>query len=209
MQRKLCLYSLFMKVVVISLFLDIGFSFTSLSNSWKYTTGKSKYQTSFKTKGDAESFALVLKIPNAFELSARKIICNSNLQRSEKEVEIKEKNKLLRSRKDHVQKALLGVGLGLILKVPTIYPGDYIANAVQDPKRNVWISGKSIKEKGDKDRTGTKKDIKYLRCLSNCTSDCKKPGASIDTSDNQSCLEQCQDQCCETYEQCTYQLQRE
>ena len=105
-----------MKVVAISLFLDIGFSFTSLSNSWKYTAGKSKYQTSFKTKSDAESFALVLKIPNAFELSARKIICNSNLQRSEKEVEIKEKNKLLRSRKDHVQKALLGVGLGLILK---------------------------------------------------------------------------------------------
>lgn len=139
-------------------------------------------------------------------------------------------------RRAHLQSLLLGVGVSMMLKIPTNSGThnnnnnnnreaetvnyepmhsksneNYIANAAttSEPKRKVWLSGKSLKEKGDTDRTGTKKDIKYLRCLSNCTSDCKKPGASIDTSDNQSCLEQCQDQCCETYEQCTYKLQRE
>lgn len=69
------------------------------------------------------------------------------------------------------------------------------------PKK--WMSGKSEKPRGSKDRTGTKKDSNYLRCLSDCTTECRKPGQGP-SKDNAECLEACQDYCCQTYEQCTY-----
>lgn len=69
------------------------------------------------------------------------------------------------------------------------------------PRR--WISGKSEKPRGSKDRTGTKRDSNYLRCLSDCTTECRKPGQGP-SKDNAECLEACQDYCCKTYEQCTY-----
>ena len=75
------------------------------------------------------------------------------------------------------------------------------AAAPAGPKK--WMSGKSEKPRGSKDRTGTKKDSNYLRCLSDCTTDCRRPGQGP-SKDNAECLEACQDYCCQTYEQCTY-----
>lgn len=72
----------------------------------------------------------------------------------------------------------------------------------------LWVSGKSAQPKGSKDRTGTKRDSSYLRCLSDCTTDCRKPGQGLSKEGNE-CLELCQAYCCQTYEQCTYLLQPE
>ena len=70
----------------------------------------------------------------------------------------------------------------------------------------LWISGKSDpndKPKKDaNDRSGTKKDIKFLRCLSNCVSDCTTPTGGRG-KDRDECAIECQDDCCQTYEQCT------
>jgi hypothetical protein len=53
------------------------------------------------------------------------------------------------------------------------------------------------------DKAGTKKDSKYLRCLSNCLAGCQKPnyGEELGRDD---CLQRCQDECCFSYAQCTY-----
>ena len=64
--------------------------------------------------------------------------------------------------------------------------------------------GGVLKEKGD--TKGTKKDISFLRCPSNCVSDCTKIGTSGIPKDRDECLIECQDECCSTYEQCTYTI---
>jgi hypothetical protein len=90
---------------------------------------------------------------------------------------------------------------------PCVFPIQAPADAAAvGPRR--WISGKGEKPKGSKDRTGTKRDSSYLRCLSDCATDCRKPGQGL-SRDSEDCLELCQDYCCQTYEQCTYLLQPE
>eukprot|EP00614_Pseudopedinella_elastica_P021841 CAMPEP_0172640008 /NCGR_PEP_ID=MMETSP1068-20121228/221025_1 /TAXON_ID=35684 /ORGANISM="Pseudopedinella elastica, Strain CCMP716" /LENGTH=153 /DNA_ID=CAMNT_0013453285 /DNA_START=27 /DNA_END=488 /DNA_ORIENTATION=- len=70
----------------------------------------------------------------------------------------------------------------------------------------VWLSGKSETPKKDKeDRSGTRKDPKFLRCLSNCVSDCQRIGSGSN-KDRDTCLLECQDGCCFTYEQCSATL---
>ncbi len=101
--------------------------------------------------------------------------------------------------------ALLGV-LGLVTTTPPRIASAADAPAAPaaapaGPKK--WVSGKSEKPRGSKDRTGTKKDSNYLRCLSDCTTECRRPGQGP-SKDNAECLEACQDYCCQTYEQCTY-----
>ena len=80
-----------------------------------------------------------------------------------------------------------------------------------DKKPVVWISGKSdplrptSKEKPD----GTKKDNKYLGCLNDCAPR-KQGGANSGTAqmDRLDALEACQQECCFTYEQCTYTIRK-
>ncbi|CAM9806619.1 unnamed protein product [Discosporangium mesarthrocarpum] len=74
--------------------------------------------------------------------------------------------------------------------------------AAEEPRKE-WISGRSAQPKGSDDKTGTRKETKYLRCLSNCLADCQKP-TSGQERDREECLQTCQDECCTTYEQCTY-----
>ncbi|CAM9926509.1 unnamed protein product [Scytosiphon promiscuus] len=74
--------------------------------------------------------------------------------------------------------------------------------AVTDAKKE-WISGKGAQPKGSDDKTGTRKESKYLRCLSNCLADCQKPTYGPE-KDREECLQTCQDECCTSYEQCTY-----
>uniref|UniRef100_A0A7S2H145 SREBP regulating gene protein n=1 Tax=Octactis speculum TaxID=3111310 RepID=A0A7S2H145_9STRA len=81
-----------------------------------------------------------------------------------------------------------------------------IKPAISAEPSKLWISGKSEKPKDSKDKTGTKKDTKFLRCLSNCVSDCQQLGATGKMTDRDTCYAQCQDDCCETYEQCTCTL---
>ncbi|KAG5183546.1 hypothetical protein JKP88DRAFT_348622, partial [Tribonema minus] len=68
--------------------------------------------------------------------------------------------------------------------------------------KRLWLSGKSGGPKTD-DKAGTKKDSKYLRCLSNCLAGCQKPSYDGER-DRDECLQRCQDSCCFSYVQCTY-----
>ena len=42
-----------------------------------------------------------------------------------------------------------------------------------------------------------------MRCLSNCKSECQKPKDGLAALD---CNQDCQDQCCESYEQCSFKI---
>jgi hypothetical protein len=72
-----------------------------------------------------------------------------------------------------------------------------------------WLSGKSdplrptSKDKPD----GTKKDGKYISCLNDCVP--RKQGApGPGQKDRADCLDACQQECCFTYEQCTYTIRK-
>jgi hypothetical protein len=52
-------------------------------------------------------------------------------------------------------------------------------------------------------KEGTKKEPSFLRCVSNCKSDCQKPGEGLAKND---CVSDCQDQCCSSYEQCSFKI---
>jgi hypothetical protein len=45
-----------------------------------------------------------------------------------------------------------------------------------------------------------KKDPTFLRCVSNCKYQCLKPSDTINSID---CIQDCQDQCCNSYDQCS------
>ena len=70
----------------------------------------------------------------------------------------------------------------------------------------IYKSGKTpeqLKNKNKDDKSGTKKDMKFLRCLSNCKTECQKPSDGLANLD---CNQDCQDQCCESYEQCSFKV---
>ncbi|CAN0219853.1 unnamed protein product, partial [Ectocarpus fasciculatus] len=77
------------------------------------------------------------------------------------------------------------------------------AKGSADAGQKEWISGKGAQPKGSDDKTGTRKESKYLRCVSNCLADCQKPTYGPE-KDREECLQTCQDECCTSYEQCTY-----
>ena len=65
----------------------------------------------------------------------------------------------------------------------------------------VFKSGKNPVPNKDKvDKTGTKKDKKFLKCLSGCKATCEQStgGLAVRRAD---CVQDCQDQYCESYEQ--------
>ena len=70
-----------------------------------------------------------------------------------------------------------------------------------------WMSGRSdpIRKTSKEKVDGTKKDPKYLNCLNDCIPKCLGAPGSV-PKERIECLEQCQDDCCFTYQQCTYQV---
>ena len=67
-----------------------------------------------------------------------------------------------------------------------------------------YKSGKSPTAANPNDpKQGTKKEPSFLRCVSNCKSDCQKPGEGLAKND---CVSDCQDQCCASYEQCSFKI---
>lgn len=67
-----------------------------------------------------------------------------------------------------------------------------------------YKSGKSPTAANPNDpKLGTKKEPSFLRCVSNCKSDCQKPGEGLAKND---CVSDCQDQCCSSYEQCSFKI---
>lgn len=52
-------------------------------------------------------------------------------------------------------------------------------------------------------KTDSKKDYGFLRCMSNCKAQCLKPSEGLAKLD---CAQDCQDQCCNSYEQCSFKI---
>ena len=68
----------------------------------------------------------------------------------------------------------------------------------------IYKSGKNPVPPNPPDsKEGTKKDSSFLRAMSNCKSTCQKPGEGLAKLD---CLQDCQDQCCNSYEQCSFKI---
>ena len=73
----------------------------------------------------------------------------------------------------------------------------------------VWISGKSdpIRPTSKEDTKGTKKDGRYISCLNDCVP--RKQGPpGLNQLERADCLDSCQQECCMTYEQCTYTIRK-
>ena len=77
-----------------------------------------------------------------------------------------------------------------------------------EEEKTIWLSkvpGKKPRDKGD--YSGTKKDPKFLRSISDCKSQCENtPGPDGLARSKEDCLSDCQDICCTTYEQCTFAI---
>ena len=73
----------------------------------------------------------------------------------------------------------------------------------------LWVSGKSDpirptkKDKPD----GTKKDGRYIGCLNDCVPRKQGPPGP-NQKERADCLDACQQECCFTYEQCTYTIRK-
>lgn len=67
------------------------------------------------------------------------------------------------------------------------------------------VPGQKPKDKGD--TKGTKKDPNFLRSVSDCKGKCENsPGPDGLARSSTECLSSCQDICCTTYEQCTFNI---
>ena len=70
----------------------------------------------------------------------------------------------------------------------------------------VYKSGKSpVQEDPNDPKVGSKKEKRFLKCISSCKSDCQAPSGGLATS-SLDCIQDCQDKCCDSYEQCSYKL---
>ena len=86
------------------------------------------------------------------------------------------------------------------------------AAAASDGGPTIWLTGKAPRVPGQKpqdksDTRGTRKDPSFLRSISDCKSQCEQstgPGTLPRTKEE--CLQDCQDICCTTYEQCTFAI---
>ena len=72
-----------------------------------------------------------------------------------------------------------------------------------------WLSGKSdpIRPTNKDKPDGTKKDNKYISCLNDCVPRKQGPPGP-NQKDRVDCLDSCQQECCFTYEQCTYTIRK-
>ena len=81
------------------------------------------------------------------------------------------------------------------------------ARAADDLTKLRWVSGRSdpIRKTSKDSNDGTKKDSKYLSCLNDCVPRCQGPPGA-ETKERGECFAECQDECCFTYQQCTYTI---
>jgi hypothetical protein len=78
------------------------------------------------------------------------------------------------------------------------------AAASPAPQVTYYKSGKSPFVQNPNDlKEGTKKDKQFLRSMSNCKAKCQAPSEGLAKVD---CIQDCQDQCCSSYEQCSLKI---
>eukprot|EP00985_Skeletonema_marinoi_P015444 scaffold7982_cov102-Skeletonema_marinoi.AAC.11 len=146
---------------------------------------------------------------SAFSSSSR---CSQNsittLSRASTSLLLAQSDDTMLSRREWSERAFASLITGAG-SIATIASNPEQSNAADDI---IWKTGKSPqipgqkpKEKGDV--KGTKKDPNFLRSISDCKTKCETgygpDGLSRSTSE---CLSSCQDICCTTYEQCTFNI---
>mmetsp|Transcript_7419 Transcript_7419/g.11282 ORF Transcript_7419/g.11282 Transcript_7419/m.11282 type:complete len:146 (-) Transcript_7419:2034-2471(-) len=85
------------------------------------------------------------------------------------------------------------------------------AIAKDNTSPTLWLTGKAPQVPGEKpkdksDTKGTKRDPNFLRSISDCKSQCEQSRYGDMAKTKEECLEECQDICCTTYEQCTFAI---
>ena len=108
------------------------------------------------------------------------------------------------------RKKLGATVLSLVVGFGFVHPIEMVSAADSGPGSSgtsiTYKSGKTpdkIKNSDSSNKKGTRKETSFLRCMSNCKSDCQKPGEGLAKSD---CNQDCQDQCCASYEQCSFKI---
>ncbi len=105
----------------------------------------------------------------------------------------------LHSRQLHIGR---NIGVLLLLSLPLTYGVPF--STASEPL--VYKSGKNPVPVDKNDpKAGTRKDTKFLRCLSNCKSKSEQPTSGL-AANRYDSIQVCQDQCCETYEQCSFKI---
>ncbi len=111
---------------------------------------------------------------------------------------------------DTRRRFLTAAGMNLCLMGATA-PAVFAADAPRPPG-TTYVSGKSplapgeTRKKTDNPK-GTRKDPDFLRSISDCRSQCQNTlGPDGLAKSKEDCLSECQDICCKTYEQCTFNI---
>ena len=92
----------------------------------------------------------------------------------------------------------------LICNFALCFIGNEFAAAAPAPQVTYYKSGKSPFVQNPNDlKEGTKKDKQFLRNMSNCKAKCQAPSEGLAKVD---CIQDCQDQCCSSYEQCSFKI---
>lgn len=85
-------------------------------------------------------------------------------------------------------------------------------STVEGGSKTIYKSGKTpivpgAKPKDKSDVKGTRKDPDFLRSVADCRNACQNtPGSDGYARSKEDCLSECQDICCRTYEQCTFDI---
>ena len=117
---------------------------------------------------------------------------------------LKHQNFAETSAKSHLQTSFKWASAIFITSVLVFGPIDSAVAADAKKPLLTYKSGKSPTAANPNDpKLGTKKEPSFLRCVSNCKSDCQKPGEGLAKND---CVSDCQDQCCSSYEQCSFKI---
>ena len=117
---------------------------------------------------------------------------------------LKHQNIAKRSAQSELRTSFKWASAILITSVLAFGPIDTAIAADAKKPLLTYKSGKSPTAANPNDpKQGTKKEPSFLRCVSNCKSDCQKPGEGLAKND---CVSDCQDQCCASYEQCSFKI---
>lgn len=88
----------------------------------------------------------------------------------------------------------------------TLLVNPLACTAAEVQSKIIYRSGKTpvgtVKSSSDP-KAGTKKETSFLKSMSNCKTDCQQPGEGLAKND---CVQDCQDQCCNSYEQCSFKI---
>ena len=97
---------------------------------------------------------------------------------------------------------LLGFSLQLPVDIQPVFAASPQTYIYKSGKAPYLATGKPPDTKDDK-AVGGKKETNFLRALSNCKTRCQQPGEGLAKGD---CVQDCQDQTCNSYEQCSFRI---